>query len=378
MKSNDNDTNRITEKLRTLFSSIVTKARTILVSLKNFLKVHWRKILSVLAVAGYVLILLFSCCGLHSKAYEEPTPVSPRPFYPTATVKYLGVDYGSFETASAPDSAYAYLTRTASGKRLPGEAEFLEGLNPSLIWMTTNIPLIDDNTQIRVDYIDALPVLFYEAAAASGYWSEQEQGYNTSIDPPSYLGYLQSTPLSCMYLRPVGNALSDATTWNILLYNSFTDEYESYSVPIEYDQYGESFCETLFYIFDDVIGCANLKNRVITSLYIEFGSVDSPSITANYCLFGSLPYAPAYSPNDVAYDVLADLSAEKQASYNEGRNSGLTESLGVTSWLTEAGDSVLSFALFSVDGTPVTLGVILSVILGSLTLVVLLKLIAGG
>lgn len=67
-----------------------------------------------------------------------------------------------------------------------------------------------------------------------------------------------------------------------------------------------------------------------------------------------------------------------EAGYIDGRNSALTDNLGVADWLVDAGNSVMNFRLFSVDGVSVTIGGIFTVITGSLLLVFILKLFAGG
>lgn len=76
--------------------------------------------------------------------------------------------------------------------------------------------------------------------------------------------------------------------------------------------------------------------------------------------------------------AVPDNAGSYQEGYIDGLNKGQTESLGLVDWLVDSGDAFMNFQLFTVASTPVTVGTLFSVIIGTFLLFFILRIFAGG
>lgn len=121
---------------------------------------------------------------------------------------------------------------------------------------------------------------------------------------------------------------------------------------------------------------------VITSMDVSDSDYDAQDTRFSFVF---CPYIESLNwyANDTAIKYYAEKRGftpdyDYQQGYTDGRNSALTENLGVVDWLVEAGDAFMNFQLFTVASTPVTVGTLFSVIIGTFLLFFILRIFAGG
>lgn len=365
-------------------------------TLKRFWKAHWHQILSILAVA--VLVTSFICINCRAATTDETFN-----WYGYYVSEVNNAEFGVTYTASDPNYPYVYATKSATGKRMPTTEEYLSGFGSALV---TNVPILtrsndlDENGNPRV--VTSISNWAYDSYVQ--YWWDYyiDSGEGNTANMPTDFTFLRRTPLASLAIR----ALAPSTPSNppytgyraipvdvsVFFYDAYTREEFTYVAQYDIDASGTLYTEFL----NDA--CQNGTTRfghddlLITGITItpstRYGAINS-NISSNCLQVLAYTDQTLLTHPDTGVGMLSIddsiqrsreliMSYDLTKAYTDGRNSAMTENLGVTSWLTDAGDAVTSFTLFEVAGTSVTIGTILSVFLGVLTLIFILKLFAGG
>ena len=373
---------------------------------KRFLSAHWPKILSILAVAVFVIGITFSCGLVSSKAYESfPSGYMPVMF--ELSTEGWSSTY-CFDVNELPQDLYEDRSFYTLCFDQDSAMDVPVSLNGSVFATTIPCPVQTPRTSMR-SY-----KLHLTGSDLTPMFTSSSTSYDISYSPYEYVNLAVLTPNADDELAYIDvvvdyvtytDSIDPQTGMYVTNSNYF---YFQYTPPLAYDRSYVSVAEiirdnlptlpantsieavhldfTHLYQATELIDPDEHPNEQI-SIVLELSAMPSDISRSNFQLLRQRL--------NTLYGLTGDGSdGSYQQGYNtgfaEGKNVGLTQNLGITRWLTDAGDSVLGMRIFQVhtphfvDGqyqpllVDVTLGNILGVFLGGFLLIFILKMFAGG
>lgn len=395
MKSKNKDTSRRTDTSKTSRSSTEINRNTTTDTLRRFWKQNWHRIASAFVVLLVVASIAYSC-GVSAKAYE----ISPPYYTPYSFLLYDDISDINQEVTVDPNEAslrqgfpdnfnYEVFGLMNTGYVLPASADPITG--SSLVSFVNEVDTSRSEWAYREIYLN-FNCLDFTPAARSGYLDE------ISINPGTSVVYSDSySPLNYIwpcywcsdvdYTPPITNAL---VAYSYLDGTTVRGSVERVQFFLPDARDVSRSADT---ILEQLLLEQLPDNAWITSVRIDLVPIltdfmrtypDGSEAFSFEIIQEQRPEAAAEMSERFLAALLSpslvvpDNPSGYQQGYIDGRNSALTERLGVVDWLVDAGDAVMNFRLFSVSGTPITIGSIFTVIMGSLLIIFILKVFAGG
>lgn len=371
-------------------------------TLKRFWSAHWPKILSIYAVVVFVIGITFSCGLVNSKAYES---------FPDG---YLPVN---FEIAHRNyNTTYTFDANNLDPNTSMYTLAYLEGGDPNDILVIRNGNSYDATFGCPYDPPSDLETYMVHLNGTDLFpmYTSSSLSYDISYSPYQYVELSVVTPSADDEIAYI-DVWVDVVTYNdsidpdtgMYTYDAGTYRFQ-YTLPLVWDQPPVTVAEIIrsfsvnlpsttvieavhlnllpMYLNTELIDPDEHPNSQI-QLAVSLSPIPLDISRSNFQLLRqrlNTLYGVTGDGSDGSYQQGYDVG------YAEGKNVGLTQNLGITRWLTDAGDSVLGMRIFQVhtphfvDGqyqpllVDVTLGNILGVFLGGFLLIFILKMFAGG